>query len=272
MESKRISQGVVAVNEPASGQGKRQKISVCVATYQGARYVGPQLRSILEQLSATDEVIVVDDHSTDQTREVILDLRDPRVRLIENANNRGVAASFEEALRQASGELVFLSDQDDVWVAHKVAKVLAVFDEEPRVTLVVTDAELIDEHGMPLAMSYYATRGGFRSGLLSNLIRCNYLGCTMAFRSYLIPKVIPFPLDTDVLHDIWIGAVNRITRGTTRYLSEPLVLYRRHPAAVTKKELSLAHKVVVRLHLLRAVANYCTRNLLGEWLGSGHGV
>jgi hypothetical protein len=145
-----------------------------------------------------------------------------------------------------------------------VSRVLAVFKDNPEVTLVTTDAALMDEQGLLLADSYYDTRGKFRSGLLANLIRCKYLGCTMAFRSELVSKVIPFPHGSDVLHDIWIGAVNSISSGTTRYIDEPLVWYRRHSAGVTQGKLRLNRRIRTRVHLIKAVVHFWARNVLAR--------
>src|SRR5260221_10250717 len=102
----------------------RAKISVCMAAFQGARDIGAQLRSILVQLSENDEVIVIDDHSSDRTCKEVRALGDTRVRLIERDTNQGVAKSFEEALSHASGAVIFLSDQDDLWAPRKFPIVL----------------------------------------------------------------------------------------------------------------------------------------------------
>ncbi len=166
---------------------------------------------------------------------------------------RASLRTFQEALLRATGDIIFLSDQDDIWSLRKVQQVLRVFELDPGVTLVVTDAALIDEDGKPIGASYYDMRGTFRAGLLSNLLRCKFLGCLMAFRAELVLKILPFPSGCgDVLHDFWIGVVNSITSGSTRYLEEPLVCYRRHPGAVTKGKLSTERKVQIRLNLLAA--------------------
>jgi glycosyltransferase involved in cell wall biosynthesis len=244
------------------------RISVCIAAFQGERFIAAQLRSILAQLTEADEVIVVDDHSSDGTCDQVRSLSDSRVRLIERLSNQGVALTFEEALSCATGSLIFLSDQDDLWVPGKVATVWQAFERNPDVMLVVTDAALIDEDGNRLGASYYASRGRFHPGFISNLIRNKYLGCLMAFRSGLLPKILPFPRGYDVLHDIWIGVVNSVTSGNTFYIDQPLVWYRRHSGGVTSGKLTRMRQLQTRLHLFTAVMNLWIRDRLGRRVGA----
>jgi glycosyltransferase involved in cell wall biosynthesis len=211
----------------------RPKVSVCMATYQGERYIVAQLRSILGQLSPEDEVIVVDDGSTDGTCEEISGLRDPRICLVRNTQNNGVLRAFEKALSRSSREVIFLSDQDDLWLANKVETVLKVFVEDSDLMLVASDAILIDENGTKIGNSFYAKRGEFRAGLCSNLLVGKFHGCTMAFRSTLLRRALPFPPGHLVHHDTWIGCVNALTGGRTKYIPKPLVAYRRHSTNVT---------------------------------------
>jgi glycosyltransferase involved in cell wall biosynthesis len=237
----------------------RPKVSVCMAAFQGERYIAAQLRSILVQLADGDEVIVLDDHSSDRTCDEVRSLGDARIHLVERRTNQGVARSFEQSLLHASGDVIFLSDQDDLWISTKITTVLKAFKENPNVMLVVTDAALIDDDGECVGVSYYRSRGPFSSGFFSNLVRCKYLGCTMAFRSSLLAKALPFPKGYDILHDIWLGTVNSITRGATLYLDEALVLYRRHSAAVTSGKLSRLRQIRIRADLVQAVVKF--------WLG-----
>jgi GT2 family glycosyltransferase len=236
----------------------RPRISVCMAAYNGEQYIAAQLKSILCQLSAQDEVIVVDDASTDGTRDCVRSLQDGRVRLIEHGSNLGVQKTFEEAIGAASGDILFLSDQDDLWAANKVSTVVQAFLLRPGFDVVVSDAALIDENGVALVDSYYEQRGRFRSGLLANILHCTYLGCTMAFRSRIRDKVLPFPSATVVLHDVWIGTANSVRGGKTLYIPYPLVLYRRHEGNVTgNSRLGFAQQVRNRWALCLALARLC---------------
>ena len=250
----------------ASRLNSKPKISVCIAAYQGQRYIELQLRSILEQLSAEDELIVVDDGSTDGTCCEVCALQDSRLVLIRNTKNRGVLRSFETALCRSTGEIVFLSDQDDLWLPKKVETILDAFAFDPELLLVASDAILIDENGTKIGDSFYAKRGKFRAGLWSNVLIGKFHGCTMAFRSTLLRSALPFPRGERVHHDTWIGCVNALIGGKTKYIAEPLVAYRRHSTNVTGRiRLSNYTRLIMRSQLLLGLALSCVR----RWCGNG---
>jgi glycosyltransferase involved in cell wall biosynthesis len=228
-----------------------------MATYNGERYVKTQIASILNQLSPDDELIVVDDASSDRTCEIIESLRDARIRLERHTSNLGVLRSFDDAIRQAVGDIVFLSDQDDLWAVDKVSTTLRTFQSHPEADIVVSDATLIDDDGHPLGWSYYERRGKFRSGILANLFHCSYLGCTMAFRRRIRSRILPFPAEADVFHDLWIGTANALAGGKTLYIERPLVLYRRHGGNATgNRRIPLRRQTRIRWDLCRSLAKH----------------
>lgn len=202
------------------------KISVCMATYNGDKYIKSQLESILAQLNDNDEVVIVDDVSTDKTSLIVKDIKDSRIVLLRNNVNQGVIKTFEKAMDNASGEIIFLSDQDDIWLPGKVQKFLEAFQAYPDVTLVLSDAQIIDEIGQITAESFFKIRGKFVDYPLSNFIKSKHHGCTLAFKKEMLKFFLPFPSDTP-MHDIWIGIVNGIY-GKAFYIDEPLIQHRRH--------------------------------------------
>jgi glycosyltransferase involved in cell wall biosynthesis len=236
---------------------QRPFISVCLAAYNGERYIMEQLGSILMQLGKDDEVIVVDDASKDGTRESVRSLKDPRITLIEHPATQGVVRTFEDAIRAARGEIAFLSDQDDLWLPDKVATVTGIFAENPGVMLVTHEVSTVNQDGEPLVPEREMKTRPFRSGLWANLIRNRYRGCTMAFRSSLRAQILPLPHEYDVLHDVWIGVRNALGHGATHYIERPLILYRRHQSTVTgRRKLNLIRQLRVRIDLLRALADF----------------
>jgi GT2 family glycosyltransferase len=249
---------------------ERPPISVCLAAYNGERYIAAQLKSILTQLAATDEVIVVDDASRDGTKEQVLSLGDNRIQLIEHRTNRGVARTFEDAIRAASGRILFLSDQDDLWSPKKVTVMLEAFRFQPEVTLIATDVSLIDSDGSLLAESYFTPRGKFRPGLWANVVRNRFGGCTLAFRCEVIGDILPLPRKYDVLHDVWIGVRNSLSGHETLYIPEALVLNRRHGTTATGKQtLTLRRRIRIRVDLLLAQAEFWIWGL-ASWIPTQH--
>jgi len=250
----------------SSGAGKgrelseeRPAISVCMAAYNGERYIAAQLLSILSQIEAGDEVIVVDDASTDGTRECVRSLQDGRIRLIEHSRNLGVSRTFEDAIRGASNSIIFLSDQDDIWVSNKVHEVMVVFKNNPHVTLITSDNSLIDVKGTVIKESYFMPIGGFSSRFLANLIHNRYGGCNMAFRASILSDILPLPHKYNVLHDIWIGMRNSMSGGEAYYINKVLVMNRRHDNTLTGHKLSIIRKVCVRINLLCALFCFSVR-------------
>ena len=226
------------------------KISVCVAIYNGAAYLQPQMRSILAQLREEDEVVVVDDASQDNSTGLLRNLSDARVRVYRNERNLGVLASFEKAMRLAHGDILFLSDQDDLWLPRKVDKIIEAFSLNSKITLVASDAQIIDESGFLVADSFFTQRGRFSTGVVHNLLKNKYLGCTLAFRRSMLGHFLPIPKDVP-MHDIWFGLVNDIY-GKTVFIDQPLIAYRRHGNNLSPSVGgSFVQKIVWRWHLVK---------------------
>jgi glycosyltransferase involved in cell wall biosynthesis len=209
---------------------KNMTISVCMAAHNGAHYIREQIASILPQLGKSDELIVVDDSSQDNTIALIESFGDSRVRIVRNVHNMGVVRSFERALQVAGGDILFLSDQDDLWHSEKVREFVARFAAYPTITLIIGNGELIGAAGQSLNERLYSS-GAVATGVLANLVKNRYQGSTMAFRREVLSVALPFPKGLP-MHDSWIGLVNAII-GKAGYLDQPLVFYRRHGANVT---------------------------------------
>lgn len=205
-----------------------------MATYNGRSYLAEQLDSMLAELLPDDELVIVDDGSQDGTLELLQSLKSPLVCVVRNATNVGVFATFERGLLLASKEIIFLCDQDDIWLPGKRAAFVAAFERDPRTLVVVSDAQLIDAGGCATAPSFMATRGGFRGDILSTLIRNRYLGCAMAMRRELLIAALPIPRSVP-MHDMWIGSLGSIL-GRVRYISAPLMQYRRHDGNVSPSQ------------------------------------
>jgi hypothetical protein len=210
-----------------------------MCTYNGERFVGEQLESIAAQTLAPAELVVCDDRSTDRTAEVVLEFaaRAPfPVRLHVNERNLGSTKNFERAISLCEGDLIALSDQDDVWAGRKLEKLAAAFASDARVGLVFSDAELVDEELRPLGARLWEKVGfdekrrrRVRAGRALDVLLPggSVTGATAAFRAWLRPLALEIPDDLRVIHDGWIAmvaaAVSRVV-----FVEEPLVRYRQH--------------------------------------------
>jgi glycosyltransferase involved in cell wall biosynthesis len=124
-------------------------LSVSMITFQGAAYLKAQMDSILGQSIPVHEIIVCDDGSTDETRAILTEYaaKHPQIQLFFNEKNLGTVANMQQCLRKTSGEIIFLADQDDVWLPTKVEKTLAFFQEHPDAGAVFSNASIINAEG-----------------------------------------------------------------------------------------------------------------------------
>jgi len=198
------------------------KISVCMATYNGEKYIKEQLDSILSQIGKNDEVIVSDDSSTDNTIEIVKSFNDSRIKIFENQTFKSPVYNFENTLKYANGELIILSDQDDIWKPNKI-HIIKTYTQ--KYDLVVSDADIIDEKGAILQESFYKLNGS-RKGFIKNIIKNSYLGCAMAFNRKILDKTLPFPRNLP-MHDWWIGLIAELY-GKVYFIEDKLISHRRH--------------------------------------------
>ena len=225
-------------------------ISVCLATYNGEKYIFEQLNSILKQLSFDDEIIVSDDHSTDKTLNIIRSINDPRIKIFMNTLGQGYTRNFENAIQHCKGNYIFLSDQDDVWVSNKVATMMKVLRDSD---LVISDALICDSFLEPTLGSHFQIHGT-KEGFLNNWLKTRYIGACMAFRRQMLSKLLPFPKNSKLCaHDYWIANVGELFYKVT-LIKTPLIYYRRHDGNTSnggqKSNNPLSHKMKVRMYTL----------------------
>ena len=209
------------------------RISVAMAVYQGSRYLQEQMDSILIQCGPDDQIVCSCDASTDGSWEILQAYarRDSRVEPCRGPG-KGVVANFEHALRRCTGDVVFLSDQDDRWRIDKREKVLQTM-QKTGASLILHDAQIIDADGRVMEESYFAMRGS-RPGYWKNLWKNSYIGCCMAFTQTLCQAVLPFPTPIP-MHDQYIG-LRAEQRHAVAFCPEPLIQYRRHADNATDQK------------------------------------
>lgn len=231
--------------------------SVCVTTYNGEQYIEQQLRSILTQIATDDEVIVSDDGSTDNTLKIVDSIGDKRVR-IRHSNAHYFRDNFVEAMQEAKGDIIFLSDQDDVWLPGKYERCVKELAE---VDLVCTNSKMTDAELNVIEPDFFRIYHS-GPGVFKNAMNNTYYGSCMAFRRSLLRLALPMPPTHEIGHDIWLGLVAEMT-GTVRFIDTPYLLYRRHGATKTnttdllhRSQRSLGRKIWSRVVVLYYVCKF----------------
>ena len=211
---------------------RTSRISVCMATRNGGRFIRRQLESILTQLSPDDEVVISDDSSTDDTVAIIRGFDDPRIRLLAGNAFFSPVFNFENALMRAAGEIIVLADQDDVWLENRVAVIRGRFAAPPhRCYLIAMDGYVVDEDERVVGASIFE-RIYAGKGFLKNIYNNRYVGCCLAFSRELLEIALPFPKRI-AMHDMWLGQLCEIV-GETEFVGEKTILYRRHGGSLTE--------------------------------------
>ena len=250
-----------AIAAPSVGT---KRLSIALATYNGAAYLQTQLDSFLQQTRLPDELIAVDDASSDATVEILeaFKARAPfAVQILRNEVNRRHIASFERALRACTGDIIFFSDQDDAWFPPKLARIAEEFEAHPDAVAISNDAALTDETLRPTGETQL-------SKLQHAFVKETVLvyGCALAIRRELVPLLVPLP---DAGHDTWICAFAD-AYGARRFVRTPLQYYRRHRQSTSNgllsapERLSLLKWVQVQRHTSREDAFQVEALLAGE--------
>lgn len=226
------------------------RISVCIATYNGEKYIEEQLISILNQLGDCDEVIISDDNSTDRTIDIVKQFKDKRLKIYFNNNGNGYTSNFENALNKANGYYIFLADQDDIWIENKVQFCLTQLKDYD---FIVSDAIVVGENKTLISPSFFAVRKCYNS-LAGNILKFGYLGCCMAFKREILDRALPFPTNHKFCtHDNWLFLIAK-TYYKAKISDEKLIKYRRHGLNVStggfSNNTSVCFKVQYRIYLL----------------------
>jgi glycosyltransferase involved in cell wall biosynthesis len=213
------------------------KTSIAVCTYNGAAYIAEQLQSIAEQDRLPDEIVLVDDGSSDDTLAVVNTFARSSalpLQIHSNPHNLGVTGNFERALQLCTGDILFLCDQDDVWHPSKLRRLATLFESDPKLGLVLSNARLVDASLASLGETLWQAlclgqqeQLQLQSPRAFELLLRRFLvtGATMAFRRSYLDMLLPF--SRHLLHDAWItlvlSSVSRIG-----IVEEALVDYRQH--------------------------------------------
>lgn len=238
-----------------------QKVSVCMATYNGEKYIEEQVASILKQLCPGDEFLIVDDASVDGTLDLIEKFHDFRIRVIKLNSNVGHVNAFGKAILEAAGDIIFLSDQDDVWLPNRLNIMIDAFDSHT-INLVCSNFSLMNISGKTINNPITPLKEKFDRKYVLNILaillgRRSYYGCGMAFRRCFISQCFPIPKYVEA-HDVWFALAGNINK-TIKHLNIQTLKHRIHEFNVTKNRRSLNKVIYSRMLMLMSVANLLIR-------------
>ena len=194
-----------------------------MATYNGAKYIREQIDSILIQLRDNDELIISDDDSKDETLSIINEIKDSRIKIVKGPC-KGHIQNFSNAVMHATGDIIFFSDQDDIWDERKVENVLSSFKDN---IFVMHNATIFDELANTYGQHLFTKTPNFN--ILHNLCKHQTYGCCIAFHSKLKKYAFPIPDNKYLLHETWLSILAKYFFSKQLvYIDIPLIKYRRH--------------------------------------------
>ncbi|MCF0069085.1 glycosyltransferase family 2 protein [Dyadobacter sp. CY261] len=205
----------------------RLLISIALCTYNGSTFLREQLDSILHQRYTHWELIVVDDCSTDSTRDILQEYagKDSRIALHYNHRNLGYNKNFEKALGLCQSELIAICDQDDIWHPEKLAKQVALIGSH---TMIYHDSEFVDSTGQSMNRRISDKLNLYRGNEPEVFLFLNCVsGHSILLKKSVLQKSLPFPHGFH--YDHWL-AFNAACLGSIDFVPEPLVKYRQHSA------------------------------------------
>jgi len=215
-------------------------ISVAMCTYNGAKYLSEQLRSIADQTLSVDELVVCDDKSSDDSIKILETFAATSpfpVYIHVNEQNFGSTKNFEKCLTLCKGDVIFLCDQDDLWREDKVQKQVDYLNEHPQIDAVFSDGLLIDDNSKPTGITIWQEiefnqpgQNKWKNGKPHEILFNGFVvtGATLAIRKSCLERLVPFPTHVpDLIHDAWIAVVLSL-ENKIDFIADTLIMYRIH--------------------------------------------
>lgn len=227
----------------------RNKVSVAMITYNSIKYIKEQIDTILINLKDGDELIISDDGSKDGTIDFISSYieKDKRIKLLNNVNH-GINNNYINAIKECTGDIIFLSDDDNVWMENKIDTVLKVFSDGKKCLMVQHDCKIVDQDLNLIEESFFDYYHS-KPGLFRNWIKSSYGGSLIAFRKELLKYIIPLPKHMPTYYDDWFGLM-AAKHGKVIFINDKLSLWRRHSGSnstgfVSNNSVKKQNKLVV---------------------------
>lgn len=233
------------------------KISIAMATYNGADYILEQLESFVCQSRLPDELVICDDGSIDGTLDIVAEFSKSApfiVRVYKNENRLGYCQNFCNAISKSTGDIVFLSDQDDVWLEDKLRLVEREFNSKSDVMVVINNQIIADGNIQDIGVTQLDRINELNLG-----VDWFVTGCCSAIRRPFIDVVLPIPGSFHA-HDVWINKI-AVMVGVRAIIDKPLQLYRRHGFNSSSSPVS----DLKRPGRLKMILSYGLKDNKNEW-------
>ena len=200
------------------------RVSVAMTSRNGEKYIKEQINSILMQSRPPDEIIICDDCSSDRTIQILKEItkQHPSVILIQNTEVIGVSRNFTRSIKKASGDIIFLSDQDDWWYPQKIESVLSCFKLNPKIQVIINDQEIVDKNLKKSGSTKLSNI--IKSGLNPKIDFCTG-SCTAITKSWA-DFCLPYNHEK-IEYDVWLNRVAEYF-AVRIVLNDVLQLFRRH--------------------------------------------
>ena len=228
-----------------------------MASYNGENFIRKQIESILKDLNDDDELIIVDDCSSDKTIKKIQRFNDSRIRLFINKQNKGEIYSFNRAIQHAKNDYIFLSDQDDIW--HQGRSDLMINHlSKSSAMLLTSNFSWIDKNDKPIEISFDGVSSSHSTRNLLNIYdifigKTNYFGCAMVFKKEFVNTICPIPRYVES-HDLWIAIASNLYK-SNMHIDDQTFKKRMHDSNATStiSKRPLTSKVYSRIIFLRSI-------------------
>ncbi|MBV6626851.1 MAG: glycosyltransferase [Rivularia sp. (in: Bacteria)] len=222
---------------------KKPLVSVIIANYNYGKFIAEAIDSVFNQTYKNFELIVVDDGSTDNSREIIESYGDKLIAIFQD--NEGQGAALNSGFAVAKGEIICFLDADDYYYREKLAKVVAAFDKNPHLVQISHCRTSVDVDGKIIGRDPSFLNQGDVTHLLLKWGRYAWaVTSALAYKRWVLEKVLPFP-QRPRGGDTYLTATVPFY-GNIGYIKEPLMFYRRHGNNMNAGTNNLQHLIEQR--------------------------
>nr|WP_314494007.1 glycosyltransferase [uncultured Chryseobacterium sp.] len=237
----------------------RENISVCMASYNGSLYIEEQICSIVNQLIPGDELIIIDDCSTDHTLEIVKNIKSHYIKVFKNDKNIGHVKTFEKSFSFAENRFICLADQDDIWIEGRLQALYDVLEQKD-VLMVASNFQIHNDYNKNI--NFFRLKKNNSNDSLKNIFKIfrgksAYYGCTMMIRRELLKYIMPFPSYIEA-HDLWMAISANVLKSIYHFEDNTLI-YRVHNNNSSLKKRKLIQKLKARYYFCKNILTILKR-------------